>query len=362
MASAAAQPKRAWLGNLLLLALSGAFVLAAAEIATRLLERAAAAKDLAGESWAIYDPDLGYRPRPGYDGWNELGLRDEPLAKPKQRFRVLLLGDSVPFYGDTSADTFPGHLERALQANPALAPSEVVNAGVRGYTNYQETLFLEKYGVSAEPDLVGVAFVLNDLHEILHQFQLVNGEIVGQSYAFSSEAQQQVQSPVYRLLARSHFLVWLRRKLAVFDDLIELYAGDRFSFELRPDFGTAWQEAPWRDVEAQLARARDLGAQRGFRLFVVVFPFADQLRSDYLARDADFVRFPQRKLAELCGRLGVPLLDLFDELDAAQDFDPDRIHLTAAGRRRAGERIARFLADERLVPAAPSAIAPSAPQ
>jgi hypothetical protein len=71
-------------------------------------------------------------------------------------------------------------------------------------------------------------------------------------------------------------------------------------------------------------------------VFVVVFPFAEQLRPDYLARDAEFVRFPQRKLAELCTRLGIRLLDLFDELDAAQDFDDDRIHLTAVGRRRAG--------------------------
>jgi lysophospholipase L1-like esterase len=347
-----AQRKRAWLGNLLLLGASGAFVLGALEVATRVLENAAAAKGVAGESWAIYDEDLGYRPRPGFDGWNELGLRDDALEKPKRRFRILMLGDSVPFYGDTPADTFPGHLERALAEDAALAPSEVVNASVRGYTNYQEMVFLEKYGVSTQPDLVGVSFVLNDLHKILHQFKMVDGEIVGQTYSFSSEAQQQVPSPIYRLLAKSHFLVWLRGKLAVFDDLIELYAGDQFSFQLRPDFGTAWQEEPWRDVEAQLGRMRELGAQRGFGVFVVVFPFAEQLRADYLARDAELVRFPQRRLAEVCARLGIPVLDLFDELDAAQDFDPDRIHLTAAGRRRTGERIARFLAEQRLVPAA----------
>jgi lysophospholipase L1-like esterase len=358
VADAAAQPKRAWLGNLILLGASGLLVFAIAEIATRVLESVARAKELAGESWAIYDADLGYRPRPGHDGWNELGLRDDALETPKRRFRVLMLGDSVAFYGDSPADTFPGHLERALGENAALAPSEVVNAGVRGYTNYQELVFLEKYGVSAEPDLVGVSFVLNDLHEILHQFEVVNGEIVGQTYSFSSEAQQGVQSPLYRLLAKSHFLVWLRRQLAVFDDLIELYAGDRFSFELRPDFNTAWQEAPWRDVEAQLARMRALGEQRGFRVFVVAFPFAEQLRPDYLARDAKLVRFPQRKLAEACARLRIPLLDLFEELDAAQDFDADRIHLTAVGRRRAGERIARFLAEQRLVPAAVASAPP----
>jgi hypothetical protein len=165
-------------------------------------------------SWAIYDAELGYRPRPGFQGWNELGLRDEAIEQPKRGFRVLLLGDSVPFYGDTPADTYPGHLERALQANAALAPSEVVNAGVRGYTNYQEVLFLEKYGVTAEPDLVGFSFILNDLHKILHQFKLVNGEIVGQTYAFSSEARRgEVRSTRWH---GRHFR-WAARS-SVFDD------------------------------------------------------------------------------------------------------------------------------------------------
>lgn len=358
---AEAAKKRPWLGNLALLGLSGVFVFGALEVATRVLENAAASEDVAGESWAVYDEDLGYRPRPGFEGWNELGLRDDPIETPKRRFRVLLLGDSVPFYGESAADTFPGQLERALAENPELGPSEVLNAGVRGYTNYQETVFLEKYGVLAEPDLVGVSFILNDLHKILHQFKTVNGEIVGQTYSFSSEAKQGVQSPLYRLLAKSHFLVWLRGKLSVFDDLIELYAGDSFSFELRPDFGSAWQEAPWQDVEAQLARMRAVGVERGFRVFVVVFPFADQLRADYLARDAERVRFPQRKLAEIAARLELPVLDLFDELDAAQDFDADRIHLTATGRARTGKRIARFLAEQQLVPRASAAASASAP-
>lgn len=351
-----------WLGNLILLGISGLFVLAVGEIATRVLEAAEAARERAGQSWAIYDADLGYRPRPGFDGWNEQGLRDDPLETPKRRFRILMLGDSVPFYGESAADTFPGHLESDLRADASLAPSEVVNAGVRGYTNYQELRYLQKYGVALEPDLVGVAFVLNDLHKILHQFKVENGVIVGQTYTFSSEAQQQVQSPVYRLLAQSHFLVWLRRKLSLFDDLIELYAGSGYSFELRPDFNTAWREEPWRVVEGQLAQMAALGRERGFRVFLVAFPFAEQYRPDYLARDADYVRFPQRKLAEICGRLGIPLLDLWDALDPGRDFDADRIHLTAAGRVRTGEVIARFLAERKLVPsAAPPPPAPAAP-
>ncbi len=95
-----------------------------------------------------------------------------------------------------------------------------------------------------------------------------------------------------------------------------------------------------------------LGRARGFGVFVVVFPFADQLRPDYLASDRDCVLLPQRKLREIGAGLGIPVLDLMDALDAAHDMDPDRVHLTASGRGVAAERIAAFLAAEGLVPSA----------
>jgi sugar phosphate isomerase/epimerase len=92
-----------------------------------------------------------------------------------------------------------------------------------------------------------------------------------------------------------------------------------------PDFNAAWQEAPWRDVETQLGEMMALGRERGFRVFLVAFPFGEQLRPDYLARNREYVTYPQRKLAEITGRLGIPYLDLFPVLDLAQDFDRDRI-------------------------------------
>ena len=56
--------------------------------------------------------------------------------------------------------------------------------------------------------------MLNDLHHILHRFEVVDGEIVGERYAFSDEAVRSVESPVYRVIQRSRFLVWLRRQCA----------------------------------------------------------------------------------------------------------------------------------------------------
>jgi lysophospholipase L1-like esterase len=250
-------------------------------------------------------------------------------------------------------------LERALHATPGIVSAEILNAGVRGYTNYQELRYLRKYGVALEPDLVGVAFVLNDLHRVLTRFKVVDGRIVGPSSTFSNEAVQSVESPLYRLARESLFLVWLRRQLSIFDKLLELYARDGYTFELRPDFGTAWQPERWHEIESQLRSMVDLGATYGFRLFLIAFPFGEQFRSDYLERDREYVMFPQTRLAEIATRLGIPYLDLYQYLDRKEHLEPDGIHLTKAGRELAGDVVARFLVDQRLVPPADAPVTPS---
>lgn len=341
---------RRLLGRLGLLCASLLVMFAVLEIGFRVFERFSTG-DV--ESWAMQDEDLGYRTRPGFLGTNEHGLLDDPIETPKSRFRILMLGDSIPFYGDGPADTFVGRLESGLNAAPTLVPSEVINAGIKGYTNYQQARYLEKYGLAFEPDLVGVSFCLNDLHRFAHHFVFdENGEVIGQGYDFTDEAVESVGSPLYRLARKSRFLVWMRRRLSVFDGIVNLAARGGYTFDYRPDFNTAWKDEPWVDVERQLAAMKRLGDEHGFPLFVVVFPFGEQLRADYLERDREYVLKPQRKLAEICARLDIPLLDLFDDIDRDKHLLDDLIHLTPEGRGLAAVRIGSFLVERGLVPRA----------
>jgi len=312
------------------------------EIAFRAVESIRIAR--AGELWAVHDETLGWRPNPRYGDHNELGLRDRPVEEKGGRARILFLGDSVLYYGDSVDDTLVGHLRAELHREPGAQAVDVVNAGVKGYTNWQELQFLKLRGLELEPDIVGVGFVLNDCYRMLHQFRVEDGKIVGQSYAFSEEA---VESETWlrRFLRRSRFLVWLRHRFAS----IEAVPEGEFSFDHRPDFRSAWEDPPWIAVESQLREMEELGRSRGFRLFLVAFPFGDQYRPEYLARDAGYVMKPQRKLAEICARLRIPELDLHPFLDPASDFESDRIHLTASGRARAAARIARFLRETELL-------------
>ena len=84
----------------------------------------------------------------------------------------------MAFGGDNIDDTFVAYVRSELQNNSRLVPVDVLNAGIPGYTNWQELVFLKKYGLKFRPDLVGVQFCLNDLPKILHQFEVENGRIV----------------------------------------------------------------------------------------------------------------------------------------------------------------------------------------
>jgi lysophospholipase L1-like esterase len=323
-----------------------------AELGFRIVEAFQARTYRATESWAVYDEDLGYRPRPNHEDSNADGLRDDPIDPIKTKYRILILGDSVAFYGDSIDDTYVGRLENKLNSDQDLLPTEVINAGIRGYTNYQELVYLKKYGLEFEPDLVGVSFVLNDLHLYLHQFRVENGEIIGEYY-LGDEAVQSVDSHLYRLARKSHFLVWLRRQLSVFDSLIDLYAQNGFTFEYRPDFNTAWEEESWVTIDKQLSEMVHLSQRHGIRVFLVIFPFGEQLREDYLAKDYVYVTMPQRRLKTICQSLGIPCLDLFSVLDRDTHLESDGIHLTKSGRALVAKELTVFLKEQNLVPIQP---------
>lgn len=98
---------------------------------------------------------------------NALGLRDREfdVAKAAETYRVLILGDSVTFgWGVAQEKTFPKELERLLNERPPAGRTtvEVINAGVGNYNTSQEVAYFAERGVALAPDLVILAFFLND--------------------------------------------------------------------------------------------------------------------------------------------------------------------------------------------------------
>lgn len=294
------------------------------------------AQRISQPSWIVYDPDIMYRPVV------------VPLPKPKEKgFRVVVLGDSL--IGGT--DSIVDGLETAMNQDPTLAPSEWINTGVPGYTNYQELGYLKKFGLPLQPDLVGVVFSLNDVHKFENNLNVVNGQLMPDTSFWepTPEAANASRSWLLRTARRSLFLRWLRGKTKLAGRAVEMYESKGFDFDYRPDYSTAWQDAPWQMIRDQMGEMSELGKQYHFRVFLISVPFGEQYRKDYLARDAGYVLKPQRTLAALMSELKIPFLDLYPYLDN-NCFVADRSHLTLEGRQRAAVAIAQFLKKQELMP------------
>jgi hypothetical protein len=112
-------------------------------------------------AWA-YERDPGSKPMQITPD----GLWDEPHPEPRppDMRRVVVLGDSVPNDGSIPfAKRFPHRLQELLSA--AAPPGEscdVVNVSCEGFNTLQEVRLYEKVGRRYRPDVIVLAYVLND--------------------------------------------------------------------------------------------------------------------------------------------------------------------------------------------------------
>ncbi len=96
---------------------------------------------------------------------NSTGFRDRefPKAKPSSTFRIICLGDSWTFGANVGQqDAYPQRLQALLRQEFPKADFEVFNLGVLGYSSYQGLELLKKNISELFPDLVVIAFAMND--------------------------------------------------------------------------------------------------------------------------------------------------------------------------------------------------------
>lgn len=288
------------------------------------------------------DPRLGWRMRPGaVADWgqvrvrvNERGLRGPaiPDARSPERGRVLFLGDSVTFgFGIADpADTYPFLVGQRL-GDRLGRPVEVVNAGVGGYSPWQELAWLEAEGLGYAPDAIVVGFVLNDVTE-----KLALTRYGGRGEGWQLE--RTARGIVDRWLSGSGLLSVLRDGFARLrfgpdvvggaaavetEDVRRLVEDAR-----RPEFERAWSI-----TTNNLQRLFAVARREGIPALLVVFPYALQLE------DPAGTSGPQQRLARFASESAIAQLDLLDDL-AGDGLFLDASHLSAAGHARAAAAIA----------------------
>ena len=223
---------------------------------------------------------------------NALGLRGDETTreKPPGVFRILGLGDSYTFgNGVRREHLFLERLEASL-ADARGMEIEVLNLGIPGFSTPQEVALLEHVGIGFDPDLVLIAFVVNDVGGFLPGVQVTAGPpwLAGLAEVFwlAGHVKQRVLAP--RTMRR----------------VIE---------ERRRTYGPS---APgWLAAQRALARAKRLADAEGFALVLVIFPNMWELDGAYPFEGV------HATIAGAAERLGIPVIDLlegFREVDRTQ--------------------------------------------
>ena len=216
---------------------------------------------IAGSSFShFYDVTADRRRYFGADGRidyriNNLGLRGGHVAVPKPPGirRILCLGDSFTFgEGVREDDAWPQQLGRGLGPG-----TQVINAGIQGYDLDAEMAYLFLYGRKLAPDVVIIAFFMNDA---MSWEQTITDQIFLTAPAAPSGLAR--YSALWRLLDKRRMDA--RQTRRYIDDLRQSFTSSR-----------------WREARARIPRLRQIADNDGFRILAIIFPLLYELDGDY---------------------------------------------------------------------------------
>jgi hypothetical protein len=318
-----------------------------------------------------YDPQLGYKLRPGTEGYylsegkgyvsiNRDGLRDREhaLAKPANTVRIALLGDSYAEAMQVNQDeTFWSIMEKDLNKNGDLKGRnvEVINFGQSGFGTTQELLMLETKVWKYSPDAVLLAFTsANDVADnsralkkidYLPYHVYVGDQLVLQDQKTRENWKARQRSLWHRLHLDELTGVRLFQLAVHSRDMLENWWDSR-SFEHTESSGSAgnsggkaqaavkgqeagisdsvyreptseeWKAA-WRVTEGVLLKMRDEVEAHGAKFFVVTVTIGDQVEPNVLHRQrfakwlgVKDLYYSEHRLEKFCREHHIPILVL----------------------------------------------------
>ncbi len=301
------------------------------------------------------------------------GLRDRayPIPRVAAAPRILVLGDSVVHGGDVpAAARFTERLEAALTAQ--IPETEVINAGVPGYSTYNERAWYESEGRAFAADLVLLGVCLNDVVDPLLHWNCLNHPWSEHAVADAAIPAGAVPNPLYHReevlapLQRHRGRLWLHESSALYRRFGvvsgwsgPLGAGGRPHSRSMAVAGRTWSvqltgedELPitvwtdegspeWAWFQEQLDALTAAIEGDGGRLALVVFPLAYQL-------DPEYPFSPQERITGHAAARDLPCLDLLPVLRGAREREPflpeDDWHLSATGHAVVADALEDFVA------------------
>jgi len=285
----------------------------------------------------LFDPEIGHRLKPNQQSFthdkmvniNSQGIRDAEYSHEpaRQVTRILALGDSQTFgNGIAIEDTWPKQLERELNN---AGNYEVLNGGLPASDTWQHEILLQRLMSIYNPDIVVLAFYVNDIVSKPATIRNVQGD----------DTHSASRRLVY-LLKQSALLLSLR---TAYDTVMQMITPRRdfllqssiLSGESNPVIDKRWEQVRW-----SLSTMKEVTAKNNIGFLVVSLPRRDQVDG----------RLPAEKyngrLSEVIERTGVRFMNLLGPLQEAYKeygkalFIPWDGHNTAIANRVIAEQVA----------------------
>lgn len=222
---------------------------------------------------------------------NDLGFRGGPIdpEKPDDVFRIAVAGDSLTLgWGAAEADTFVVRLAQLLQAQPPPGFSsdvrfETFNLGVGNYNTTQEVTRLEARGLPLDPDLIVLAYYIND-------------------------AEPTAQPGEDPFLAFSYLYVFLTTRLGAASTRNAPNYADYYR-------GLYGDDRPgWLATRAAIARLGELSRERGIPAVLFILPELHVLEHEYPFEDV------HARVLAAAAEADLPAVDL---LEVFRGFAPE---------------------------------------
>lgn len=289
-------------------------------------------RDKSGSIPSAYTPNGAFyyeypdNPRGYFDADNRVtgrvnshGYRgpDRPPEKPEGLKRIVLLGDSFAWgYGVRDEDTISAVAEEELKRLVQDQRIEVLNFAVTGHTTTDEVAYLKSYALRFQPDIVLIAFFLNDVSRgsyfnLAHAtHERFNGLRTGSRFA--------------------NLILGQIERIVVYRELVRHYRS-----------GFTPEDPEWKRFTTAIEEARALSREKGFTLMLVLYPAMLRL-------DAYPFRAQHAILREFCKSQDIRFRDLLPAVEGGDDtalrVHAEDLHPNEIAQRRMGELLATFLA------------------
>lgn len=282
------------------------------------------------------NPYLRYEFLPGVKAGeisiNSDGFRgpEYSVAKPKNTFRIIMLGDSETFsFMLPQTDALAAQLENLLNHDSGPLRYEVLNFGVEGYNIFQELEMLKNKGLKYEPDLIILNYVLNDPEPGEYYFD--------KSFLMRHSALVRYFS--YRI--KKALIRRERKRMNIHTEI------DNYYYYHQPKY--------FNPVKAALSELADIAKRRGNKLVVVIFPTSSLMVKDFRQ---NYPYLPLHSLVKSVDSGNMIFIDLMDEFNrlgmtpqsVSINYKYDESHKNAPCLKISAQYIYGILKSERAIP------------